>query len=206
MHHSFRVFAVAILIAPAIAIAAGPNFGPKGMADLTPAQKTFLDKGGVVFATTEGSQKGALIEATILFDKTPQQTWELLTRTENQPKYLDECDKIEIIKRTKTGSRETHTVKVGFIKIVYGVLFQFHASEMYFHWWLDPDRENDLAGLEGFWKLYPYGEGKTLARYGSYVSIRNIPSWLESTFKERGVKKSLVAVRKYINSGGAYKK
>jgi len=71
---------------------------------------------------------------------------------------------------------------------------------------LDPDYNNDLNGLEGFWRLYPYGEGKTLARYGSNISVKYVPGWIESVFKKRGVKKALLSVKKYIDSGGKYRK
>jgi len=38
------------------------------------------------------------------------------------------------------------------------------------------------------------------------VSLRNVPEWLESPFKRRGVAKSLIAVRRYVDSGGTYLK
>jgi hypothetical protein len=201
-----RALFMILFIVPMVSLAAGRDFGPDGSTGLTADQKKALSQGEIVFATTKAAGGKELIEAAIVFDKTPKETWALLTQTEKQSRYLDECDNIKVVKRTATESKEVHTVKVAFFTIVYGVLFKFQESEMYFHWWLDPSRKNDLAGLEGFWKLYSYGEGKTLARYGSFVSIKNIPSWIESAFKERGVRKALLSVAKYVNSGGTYHK
>jgi len=195
---------VAMLFA-ATSMATDRDFGPDGLEGLSAAQKKALSQGKIVLAS-KGSSENALIEAAMVFNKSPKETWDLLSKTEAQPLYLNELDDVKVVKRSATDGKEIHSVSYAFMDIVYGVLFKFHKSEMYFYWWLDPSRENDLAGLEGFWRFYPYGEGKTLARYGSFVSAKNVPSWVESFFKERGVKKTLFSVEKYVNSGGTYHK
>lgn len=186
-------------------LAQNHEFGKDGLKGLTAEQLENLEKGKVVFSAT-GSQKGktSLIKATIVFNKTPQESWDLLSKTEDQVKYLDEC--IDVRKSPVRDGKEVHTIKVSFLTFQYGVLFEFQPEDLYFHWKLDPDDNNDLDGLEGFWRLYPYGEGKTLARYGSNISVKYVPGWIESVFKKRGVKKALLSVKKYIDSGGKYKK
>lgn len=186
-------------------LAQNHEFGKYGLKGLTAEQREDLEKGKVVFYAT-GSQKGkaSLIEATIVFNKTPQESWDLLSRTEDQVKYLDEC--IDVRKCPERDGKEVHTIKALFLTFRYGVLFQFQPEDLYFHWSLDPDYDNDLNGLEGFWRLYPYGEGKTLARYGSDISVKYVPGWIESIFKKRGVKKALLSVKKYVDSGGEYRK
>jgi len=66
---------------------------------------------------------------------------------------------------------------------------------------MDKSFNNDLADLQGFWKLYPYPGGRTLVQYGSNVSIKNVPDWIENMFKKKGVEKSLNCVKKYVNTG-----
>jgi hypothetical protein len=196
---------ILVLLKVTPVLAQNHEFGKDGLKGLTPEQLEELKKGRVVFHAA-GSQKGeaSLIEAIIVFNKTPQEAWILLSKTEDQVKYIDEC--IHIRKISGREGKEVHTIKVLFLTFQYGVLFEFQPEKFYFHWSLDTDDKNDLNGLEGFWKLYPYSEGKTLARYGSYLSVKHVPGWIESIFKKRGVKKSLLSVKKYVDSGGEYRK
>ena len=121
-------------------------------------------------------------------------------------KFLEEVDELKIVEKTELQDNLEFKLKIIFLTFVYRVIHHFDEDDFHIYWGLDPSFENDLLDLEGFWKLHPYGEGRTLARYGSQVSLRNVPQWLESLFKRHGVKKSLVAVRKYVNSGGTYRK
>jgi hypothetical protein len=175
---------------------------------LSAEQERDLAGGKIVFSTTdtEGKGKRTLVEAAVVFDKPPEYVWELLYRTEDQIKFLDEVDEIEIIEKEELRDNLELELRVLFMTIVYRVIHHFDRDAFHIYWGLDPSFENDLLYLHGFWKLHPYGEGKTLARYGSDVSIKNVPQWIESLFKQHGVKKSLVAVRKYVNSGGTYRK
>jgi hypothetical protein len=196
-----------LLVAPASADEAR-DFGPDGTKGLSTEQQGDLADGKIVFSTTDtkGKGKSALIEAAGVFDKPPEYVWELLYRTEDQVKFLDEVDEIEIVKKEALQDNLELKLEIIFLTVVYRVIHHFDEDDLHIYWGLDPSFENDLLDLRGFWKLHPYGEGRTLARYGSHVSINNVPGWVEALFKRRGVKKSLIAVRKYVNSGGTYRK
>ena len=184
------------------------DFGPDGKKGLTAEQERDLAGGKVVFSTTDtrGKGKSALIEAAVVFDKPPEYVWELLYRTEDQVKFLQEVDELKILEKEELQDKLELKLRIVFMTIVYRVIHHFEKDDLYIYWELDRSFENDLLDVCGFWKLHPYGEGKTLARYGSGFSIKNVPQWIESLFKERGVEKSLIAVRKYVNSGGTYRK
>ena len=167
-----------------------------------------LADGGIVFSATdaEGEEDSTFVEAAVVFDKPPEYVWKLLYRTEDQVNFLEEVEAIKILKKEELEDNLEFRLKILFMTFVYRVIHHFDKEDLHIHWGLDPSFDNDLSDLHGFWKLHPYGEGKTLARYGSRVSVKNVPQWLESLFKRRGVEKSLVAVRKYVNSGGVYRK
>jgi hypothetical protein len=75
------------------------------------------------------------------------------------------------------------------------------------YWTLDPGYpENDLNDLTGYWQLYPYGDGKTLARYGSYISFKSIPQFIENRYLKSSIKDALDSVKKYVDSYGTYRK
>ena len=64
------------------------EFGNEGQKGLTGEQLKDLKKGKIVFCAT-GSQKKqpSLIEASIIFDKTPQESWDLLSKDELEIGY-----------------------------------------------------------------------------------------------------------------------
>jgi hypothetical protein len=178
------------------------------MKGLSAEQEGDLADGKIVFSTTDtqGKGKSELIEAAVVFDKPPEYVWELLYRTEDQVKFLEEVEELEIVKKEELEDNLEFKLQVMFLTFVYRVIHHFDEDDLHIYWGLDPSFENDLLDLRGFWKLHPYGEGKTLARYGSHLSLKNVPRRVEALFKRRGVEKSLIAVRKYVNSGGTYRK
>ncbi len=183
------------------------DFGRNGLKGLTEQEKEELARGEVVFFTSDSGDevKRALIQAVVTFDPSPEEVWPLLYRTEDQIKYLEEIRDIQVINKEKTRDNIEFHLKIAWMDIVYRVIHQFDRDGLFFHWGLDPSFDNELKELEGYWQLYPYGNGKTLARYGSQVSVRKVPSFIENLFKKNGVRKSLEAVQKYVNSGGTWR-
>jgi hypothetical protein len=173
------------------------------MKGLTAEQREDLADGKIVFSTTDtdADEESTLVEAALIFDEPPEYVWEVLYRTEDQIKFLEEVKEVRIIEKEELQDNIEFKLKVLFMTFVYRLIHHFEQDDLHIHWGLDPSFDNDLLYLRGFWKLHPYGEGKTLARYGSDVSLKNVPRWIQSLFKKRGVAKSLEAVREYIDSG-----
>jgi hypothetical protein len=63
-----------------------------------------------------------------------------------------------------------------------------------------------LKEFRGFWRLYPYAGGRTLARYGNKVSPAGIPEFIVNLFRKGGIVRALESVRLYVESGGSYRK
>jgi len=177
------------------------DFGQDGKKGLTPQQLAALEAGKVIFSAKDkfAGEKNALIEAAIIFDKSPEEVFSILYHTEDQVKYLEKIKNIKIVKKENAEDNLEFLLKVAWVDIVYRAKHYFDKDKHYIHWELDKSFKNDLNDLKGFWDLYPYGDGKTLVRYGSNVSIKNVPSFIESMFKKNGVKKSLETVRAWVN-------
>ncbi len=202
---------LSIILIPAFSFGSLPDFGTDGLKGLSEKQLKKINKGKILFSTKNKSKdkngkKQALIEAVLVFDKSVNETWELLAKTEDQIKYLKEIKEIKVIDQSDLDNINEFKLKAVFFTLIYRVHHQFDKSNNYFHWALDPSFENDLDDLKGFWKFYPYGENKTLVRYGSNVALKSVPNWVEALFKKGGVKKSLKCVKKYVDSGGTWRK
>ena len=208
---NIRIIALGSILLLAVAITAqgGNRFGPQGLKGLSKADQARLAKGEIIFSTEtkndESKEGNALVEATVVFDATPQEVWKLLYRTETQIRYLEEIEEVKLLKKEATEDLVQFKVGVAWIDVEYRVIHHFKPKDLSYRWELDKSYKSDLVALQGYWHFYPYGNGKTLGRYGSNVSVKNVPSFIEAMFKKNGVKKALRAVRRYINSKGTWR-
>lgn len=193
---------ICLIIFPCVLEAGGPDFGLDGMKGITAEQQKMLADGNIVFSTTDKSKENALIEATIVFNQPIDETWNLLTKVEIQDRYLEEIKKIRFT--SKNPVKIEFGLKILFMSIWYQCQYQFDRPGYYFDWHLDPAYKNDINQLKGFWKLYPYGKNKTLARYGSNVVVKGVPDFVQGAFKKSGVEKALKATKKFVDSGGTW--
>ncbi len=205
MKHIAIIFAL-ILLCAGVLIAL-PEFGTGGLNGLSADQKKQLEAGKTVFATVGSVAKSdsELIYAAIVFNQPIEETWRLISKTEDQIRYLSDIDNLKIINKGGTSDNIEFTVSAGPFSKTYRVIHRFSPDKMGFEWGLDPSFDNDLQKLTGFWRFYRFGDGKTLARYGSNVSIRGVPGWVESMFKKKGISQALGQVKKYVDSGGAWR-
>jgi hypothetical protein len=186
------------------------DFGGAGLKGLSPEQLTQLAKGDIVFLTADDGKHGAknsLIEAALVFSVSPETTWKLISKTDDQPKYINQCKEIKTITKSPGKACEVHCVGNWMLTYNYGVRECYLPESNCLYWSLDSGYpKNDLIELNGYWQFYPYGKGKTLARYGSKVSFKNVPEFVENMFKKGGVKDALDSVKKYVDSSGTYRK
>jgi hypothetical protein len=194
---------ICLLVFSSLAEAGEPDFGSDGMKGITIEQQKMLAEGKIIFSTTDKSKENSLIEAAIVFNQPVETTWDLLTRVDEQDKYLAEIKKIKLT--GKNPVKVEFGLKILFLSIWYQCQYQFDRPNNYFDWHLDPAYKNDLIELRGFWKLYPYPNNKTLARYGSNVVAKVVPDWVQGAFKKSGVEKALKATKKFVDSGGTWK-
>jgi hypothetical protein len=193
---------ICLFVFSGIATADEPDFGADGLNGISIEQQKMLSEGKIVFSTKDKSKENSLIEAVIVFNQPVESTWSLLTKVEEQDKYLGEIKKIKLA--SKNPVKVEFGLKILFLSIWYQCQYQFNKPNYYFDWCLDPTYKNELNSLRGFWKLYPYGSNKTLARYGSNVIAKGIPDWIQGAFKKSGVEKALKATKSFVDSGGTW--
>jgi hypothetical protein len=186
------------------------SFGPDGLTGLTKEQKEKLTKEQIIVGFSDDKKEGdktGLIEAIVIFNNTLETTWTLLSKTEDQSLYLNECKEIKVISKSVNKAVEVHTAGNWLITLVYGIIEYYDPATHSLHWTLDPSHPNNgIDATTGYWQLYAYGKNQTLARYGNIVSLKNVPEFIQDMFKKNGVKVAMESVKKYIDSGGTYRK
>jgi hypothetical protein len=187
--------------------AAVPYFGDDGLQGLSESQIKDISAGKIILSTSDSvidettQAKSSIITAVMIFDKPPEEVYNLLYRSEDQIKFLKEITDIKIINKGETQNNIEFKTRAAIFTFVYRVIHSFDKQNLYIHWIMDKNFKNDLTDLRGYWKFYSYPGGKTLARYGSNVSVKNVPTWVENIFKKTGVANALKNVKKYVDTG-----
>jgi hypothetical protein len=185
-----------------------PEFGPDGLAGLDQGQKAELVRGHAVLPegavkTTNGT---SFIEAALVFDRPPAEVWSLLSKTELQVHYVPEIKAANLIWDKGNENCLELNVRVMGRNVVYRMIQSFDPPQLYFHWVLDAEMPSDIKELAGFWRFYPYGQDRTLARYGSIVKPRfPVPGFLRRAIAKGHVRSDLESVKKYVDSGGTWR-
>jgi len=183
---------------------------PEAFQGLSPEQIQAVKAGEVVILHKDQDSKGdtqRFIQSAILFNQPIDVVWQLLHQTEKQDEYLPRLYKCELVERQANWDKIDFFIKVLFVNIDYRVKHNFDDENYYMFWALDPDYPNDLKHLEGYYRLYKVDENHTLARYGTiFVLSGLIPKSIQEILTRQDLPVSLDAVKKRIDSNGAYTK
>jgi len=178
-----------------------PDFGPDGLKGLTEEQKKELFAGNVILVSSPETSPGGqtLISAVLLFKAPLDRVWAILSATEKQIEYLEEIEKLTLVEKGSDFNRMKFVVKVIGKRVVYTVIHHFMPEKYYFWWELDKKARHDLKELSGFWRLYPAGENRTVARYGScFVPDFPAPEFIRDWLSRKSVGSSLEKVKRYV--------
>lgn len=178
-----------------------PDFGPDGLKGLTEEQKKKILSGEVVLVSShEGAPEGkSIISAALVFEVPVERAWAILSAPELQAEYLEEIEELKTVERGADFNRMFFLVKVMGQKVRYTVIHHFWPDQFYLWWELDSKEPHDLKELYGFWKLFRYDEGRTVARYGTLVKPAfPVPAFLRNWLSRSNVRHSLATVKKYV--------
>lgn len=188
-------------------VAAMPDYGPSGLDGLDQGQLRQLEQGRIVFTVSGQMEEMAeYVEAALLLDKPPLEVWNLLYRTEDHDLYLKETTSSRVISKSPNRDVIEYQVRILMVRASFRLVHTFNWQDLYMHWDLDPGFANGLKEFKGFWRLYDYEGGRTLARYGNRISPAGIPQFVVNLLRRGGVTSALESVRLYAESGGSYRK
>jgi hypothetical protein len=146
------------------------------------------------------------VGALVLFEQPRQKALKLLSQTARQIEYIPEIDSIESVRRSGSMSVDKHCLRIMFIRIDYRILTRFDAKSARIWWDLDPDYDNDLHLLKGFWELYEMDAERTLGHFGTRVEVGPIlPAYFQEIATRRQVPRIMERVRYWVDSDGSYR-
>lgn len=217
MHKKLFVgFAIAIaLICAAVVFGAAPpgaptDKHPEAYKGLTPDGIAKIKKGEILILKNieAGASPSGMIEAAIIFNQPIDKVWELLvTKCDEQNKFLPYLEKSTLLKKEGNHMFIDFYLKIMNVGMDYRVDHIIEKDKYYFHWALDPSYKNKLKTLKGYWRFYYIDDTHTLARYGTWFEIGiGVPEFVQSFLIKRDLPESLNNVKKFVDSGGKWRK
>lgn len=158
-----------------------------------------IDNGG-------GQNASGLVQALVVFEQPRSRTLLLLAQTARQTEYRPELKSVETVARSEGATTDEHRMKIMFMKIDYHVRTHYDYKRSRISWKLDPDFDNDLEEIEGYWELYELDEHRTLGKFGTKVSMGPaMPLWLQEYATRKNVPQTLNRMRRWVDSNGTYR-
>ena len=159
----------------------------------------------VLIERGDAAEKG-LVEALVLFSRPTDEVWALLIQRERQEEFRPELTSLSVIERSADGLVEEQHLKIAFLSVEYRLRDHFDAASHTFTWELDPSFESTLQHVSGYWELHPLDAARTLARFGTKVSVNPaVPGFLQNGITRKNVPVTLENTRQWVDSGGRWR-
>jgi len=153
-----------------------------------------------------GSLSGGLLVALVLFEQPAEVAYRHLSQTARQVEYRPEVTAIETVAVHEAGPVDVHHIRVLFRRFQYRLKYSLDAEARQIRWDLDADFDNDLRHVSGFWELYPMGEQRTLARFGTSIDVGPaVPAFLQDWITRKNIPGSMERARRWVDSKGTYR-
>lgn len=201
---------LALLLAGAAAgQAALPRNRPasaQALLDAQPAERRDeLLEERLVLLPSDGLPEGQ-VEALVLFAQPADRVWELLLARERQREYRPELTELVLVEQTGDQVVEEQHLKIAFLSVGYRLRDRFHVDTRTITWELDPSFESALQHVSGYWELHALDAERTLARFGTRVSVSSaVPGFLQNGITRKNVPDSLENTRQWVDSNGRWR-
>jgi len=178
---------------------------------LTPEQIGRLEEGKVVLFKkgSKDAQGNSLGKGRVmmLVDKPCKEVIKCLWDHDAWPEYMPHLVKIEDYYKKDNEIGVHETLRILLNKVQYYVIHTYDEKAGTLSWRLDKSKKNDINDTTGSWTIKPYGQNRTLIDYSVTVdSGMPIPKFIENFLFNRDLPGVAKALKKRVESNGAYKK
>jgi hypothetical protein len=159
----------------------------------------------MVLLPSDGLPKGQ-VEALVLFSQPPEKVWALLLQRDRQKEFRPEITELSIVEQSSDRVVEEQHLKIAFLDVAYRLECRVDDETHTLSWQLDPSFESTLEHVSGYWELHGLDGGRTLARFGTRVSVSPaVPGFLQNGITRKNVPESLENTREWVDSDGRWR-
>lgn len=196
---------IALMVGLALPCQAASRSAEAVLAGEPPELAGKIERERLVVLEDIGEGAESFVVAYVIFERSIEDVLRLLRQAERQPEYRTELASVETVETLEDGRIDEQRLRIMFTKLTYRLRYREDPANGRLDWKLDPDFENDLSKMEGFWELSPFAStpGRTLARFGSSVDVGPaVPRFVQKGLSRRTVLRYLENCRKWIDSDG----
>jgi hypothetical protein len=185
--------------------------GKQVLEQLSMPERQVLQSDGVVVshqkaADADGEIKG-IIKAYIIVKQPREKAFKILQDTTKQASYLPHLVTSKRVSGSETTEKTEFLVKVAFISVHTRVDHQWWPDSSRMAWVLDPGYKNDLKAQVGFYNFYSLDANTTLLEFGTLLETSPlVPGFVQDALTRRDLPEALGNVKKFVDSGGTWKK
>jgi hypothetical protein len=155
----------------------------------------------------DGGTYGGYVRAVAIFRQSKQRVFELMRDTAAQALYLPHIQSATVVARPENGELTQFILKFIWKQVQFRVRHWFYPETSRSEWALDTSAPHDIRGQEGYWQLFEMGPDLTIGEYGTRVDTGlAVPQFIQDMFARADIPKALTAFRKYMDSGGTYRR
>lgn len=159
----------------------------------------------VMFRSSGNDEHAPFVQALVVFESPLERVVRLMVQTARQIEYRSELKSIETVDRFSKGSVDEHRIRFMFLRVAYRLRNEFDFERHRMRWALDPDFDNGLTRLEGFWHFYALDDERTLGHFGSLVDVGAMPQFFQDYAAKRQIPETMERVRLWVNSDGRWR-
>lgn len=179
------------------------------LAKMKPEERAKLEKTGTVVSSklSSGGDIKGVINAYVIANQPKMRVWELLHEPSKQYTYLPRLEKAKTISKGENQELGWFQVKVSFVTIENQVDHRWWPEISRMAWGLHPEYDNDLRQQDGYYNLYAIDENTTLMELGTALETSAlVPGFVQEYLTKTDLPEVMVAVKKYMDSNGTYRK
>ena len=164
-------------------------------------RRTLAERKLLLLGKSEGA--GAGLEALVIFAKPPDRVYRLLAQTDRAREYRPDLRAADTVERNAAGPIDEQRMRILFRDIVYRLQFRLYPERRSITWELAAGFDNDLEQADGFWRLHPLPDGRTLGHFGTAVNIGPaFPIYLQKLVTRRKLPATIDRTRRWVDSAG----
>jgi hypothetical protein len=162
---------------------------------------TLFDEKLVLLSRAEDADAG--LEALVIFAKPPERVYRLLSQTERAREYRPDLKSVNTVERNTDGPIDEQRMRILFHDIVYCLQFRLNPEARGITWELASGFHHDLDRADGFWRLHPLPDGRTLGHFGSKVNVGPaIPVFFQELVTRHKLPATIDRTRRWVDSDG----
>lgn len=162
-----------------------------------------LHEENIVLLAEEPGDEG-FVRGLVIFERPLETVMTLLTDYPRQNEYQADLVGFEVVAPLEEGGViAEHRIRILFRNLEYRVMHRHDHETQRIYWSLDPNFDNDLVAMDGYWELHRLDPERTLGVFGTRVDPGGaVPKGFARRVSRLKVPENMEKMRVWVNREG----